>query len=106
MTQETLRAAVEALPEPTLGLKGGVSRAAVLALLATADRLDAAWAEAEAALPEGWYISNVRRRSLTGRYSASATLAGSETGVNVSGFGPSPAAALTALAARLRALRP
>lgn len=30
----TLRAAVEALPEPTLGLKGGVNRAAVLALLA------------------------------------------------------------------------
>lgn len=66
------------------------------------DSLDAAWAEAEAALPEGWYISNVRSKSPGGRWSASATLHGHDTGANYSGFGETPPAALRALAARFR----
>lgn len=62
--------------------------------------LDEAWRETEAVLPETWYISNVRRRSPKGRYSASATVAYSDTGESMSGFGPTPAAALQALARR------
>ena len=67
--------------------------------------LGAAWAEAEAALPEGFYISNVRSRSPGGRWAAAATLHGSDTGANYSGFGPTPAAALQALAAKFRDVR-
>lgn len=65
------------------------------------DDLGAAWAAAEAALPKGpWYISNVRRRSPTGRFSASATLGYSLTGESMSGFGATPQEALRALALR------
>jgi hypothetical protein len=69
----------------------------------TIAELDAAWAEAAAAMPDGWFISNVRQRTLGGRYAAAATLSSSATGANVSGFGPTAASALLSLAAALRA---
>jgi hypothetical protein len=64
--------------------------------------IDDAWAEAEMALPPGWYISNVRSRSERGRWSASATKGHDKTGTNYSGFGDTPAEALRNLAKRLR----
>lgn len=82
-----------------------------------ADSLDAAWAEAEAALPEGpWMMELVRHGAMNGdenpytgyvidripdRYEAVAqnTWACDEV---VTGTGPTPAAALRALAAELR----
>ena len=59
------------------------------------DALDEAWREAEAALPEGWVITDLVLVALDGvtRWKA---VAGRATGE-----GPTPAAALRALAARL-----
>lgn len=71
------------------------------------DSLDAAWAEAEAALPEGWQL--VLLRGLAGDYSAHAEDIskrpddGSWTHEEERfAFGRTPAAALRALAAKLR----
>lgn len=80
---------------------------AVLALSGAASRpaqeppapsLDAAWAEAEAALPEGWAIDRVYwRDDITWSAWAANT-----TGGGLRGDGDTPAAALRALAAVLR----
>ena len=65
---------------------------------ADAPSLNVAWAAAEASLPDGWYISSLRRRSPRSRWSASATLAGDLAGASRSGFGPTLPDALLALA--------
>lgn len=67
------------------------------------DSLDAALAEAVAALPEGWGIS-VSRQPGQSDWSA---MAGPNTwdlygGSEATGYGPTPAAALRALTAKLR----
>lgn len=72
--------------------------------------LDAAWAEAEAALPEGCHVV-LRGRALAGHlaldniprpgYRASVSL-GNRTSVVDGGWSSTPAAALRALAAKLR----
>lgn len=71
------------------------------------DSLDAAWAEAEAALPEGWAIDGlyrvVARTSLEREWEVIVhedDWQGDED--NHHGRGPTPAAALRALAAKLR----
>jgi hypothetical protein len=72
------------------------------------DSLDAAWAEAEAALPKGWdgptvgpFVDNLRHVdrwvATAGKYIDNLDLPKEERG-----FGPTPAAALRALAAKLR----
>lgn len=72
-----------------------------------ADSLDAAWAEAEAALPDGWFIARLellrlptRDRPLWQVLTSRPMTSGS--GAMASGEGPTPAAALRALAAKLR----
>lgn len=76
--------------------------------------LDEAWAEAEAALPEAWYVRGLRRRYVGAAGSGkgwSATAVQGGIGIEVrtrgtvpsrAGFGPTPAAALQALATALR----
>ena len=69
-----------------------------------ADSLDAAWQEAEAALPEGWGMqlirgANVQTGERTPDYRA---ISFSGTMPVTDGYGPTPAVALRALAARLR----
>jgi hypothetical protein len=78
--------------------------------------LDAAWAEAEAALPEGWALFGVSRPGDAEKYWASATGPVVKGRCNMdrehedypreNGYGDTPAAALIALAARLRENRP
>lgn len=64
------------------------------------DSLDAAWAEAEAALPEGWGIGiQVPPGGYPGGYEVGAS---GDTEWTVQANGPTPAAALRALAAKLR----
>jgi hypothetical protein len=82
--------------------------------------LDAAWKEAEEALPEGWWIHALHAWSFDDMaYRAEAATAGSHfwagkskrekvagtrtyaPGPNMAAYGPTPAAALRALAARL-----
>lgn len=69
------------------------------------DSLDAAWAEAEAALPEGWYMGVQHSNDDRGEYMAIAAdmvwLTETLTD-DYHCYGPTPAAALRALAARLR----
>jgi hypothetical protein len=100
----------------------GELRAAFL-LAATSDPapLDAAWNEAEAALPEGWWLHTLHAWSFGDMaYRAEAASAGSsdyfgssdkdrrygtrtyQSGPTIAEFGPTPAAALQALAAKLR----
>ena len=73
------------------------------------DSLDAAWAEAEAALPEGWLVMNLNRwweetsSPANGWWGAVASKAGN--GQALVGSGPTPAAALRALAAKLREVK-
>jgi hypothetical protein len=61
--------------------------------------LDAAWAEAEAALPEGWHIDRLHRNGPKDwtAYASEAPYLGLEMGAH-----NTPAAALRALAAKLR----
>jgi hypothetical protein len=68
--------------------------------------LDAAWAEAEAVLPEGWEIIELRNGAV---WHAAAfgiipvpDMPGLITGERLEDDGPTPAAALRALAAKLR----
>jgi hypothetical protein len=79
--------------------------------------LDAAWAEAEAALPEGWTFGSVGRSSQRGQTKGQAWIA-SAWGFRLRGqgaesapvkgrriaYGSTPVAALRALAAKLGAL--
>ena len=71
------------------------------------DSLDAAWAEAEAALPKGWRLdclSNLDPPAADeGGWNATATLYEDVDIDHEHGQGPTPAAALRALAERLRA---
>lgn len=78
-------------------------------LLDGAGQLDAAWAEAEAALPEGWRISNllgwsewVAQAEPKPAYKGNGR---SSTWLGRGARGPTPAAALLALAAELRNVR-
>lgn len=71
------------------------------------DCLCAAWQAAEAALPEGWFIGNLTNQAYRGvpeRWSAQA-YEGPEQDATYRRFkaasGPTPAAALQALAAKL-----
>jgi hypothetical protein len=69
------------------------------------DSLDAAWAEAEAALPEGWEINlylDPRAEDITHRYGVNAGHPQRFAEIMVNG--PTPAAALRALEAKLRGL--
>jgi hypothetical protein len=69
-----------------------------------ADSLDAAWAEAEAALPEERARWRVGVSEKAGRdYQAYAQIDGAEGGNQWWADGPTPAAALCALAAKWRA---
>jgi len=87
--------------------------------LARPDSLDAAWAEAEAALPEGWFIVAMAHSPRNHRYEFRATHPRGETSHPVMddqgkshrggpmwdslfGAGLTPAAALHALVAKLR----
>lgn len=68
------------------------------------DGLEAAWAAAEAALPEGWVIWDVRRHERRGRPDEWEVYASPRMGgrPGAHGAGLDPAAALRALAERLR----
>ena len=72
------------------------------------DSLDASWAEAEAARPEGWFIGVESGWPISAeqpdgyRAVASRDQAYLFDGPSASGEGPTPAAALRALAAKLR----
>jgi hypothetical protein len=75
-------------------------------ILPEPDSLDAAWAEAEAALPKRgfWHLTGLTRR-VGGSWRASAGLLNDTFEhyvVRRDGFGPTPTAALRALAERLR----
>ena len=80
----------------------------VLAIENAPDSLDAAWSEAEAALPEGYVIESVsRQRSWWGVDEKAWTAEAAEQADGgdwpaIFGDGDTPAAALRALAARLR----
>ena len=65
------------------------------------DSLDAAWAEAEAALPEGWEISSLHLVAPE-EWRATANSTTDDEMRFLNGDGPSLAAALRALAAKLR----
>ena len=67
-----------------------------------AESLDAAWAEAEAALPDGWHIDRLNRNGPKDwtAYASEAPHLGLEMGAH-----NTPAAALRALAARLREVK-
>lgn len=71
-----------------------------------ADSLDAAWAEAEAALPEGWALTLTPDTTEPDTYVAEGRprdpFDSTRTGDLAWGAGPTPAAALRALAAQLR----
>lgn len=62
------------------------------------DSVDAAWAEAEAALPEGWVLGGVTLHNPGYKAFAAHRF---RPGIHVYGH-PTPAAALRALAVRLR----
>jgi hypothetical protein len=66
--------------------------------------LDAAWAEAEAALPEGWWFE-AASRGFDGYLvkAKDGTMADGRVVTLEKGFGDTPAAALRELAAKLRA---
>ena len=72
------------------------------------DSLDASWAEAEAAQPEGWFIGVESGWPISAeqpdgyRAVASRDQTYLFDGPSASGEGPTPAAALRALAAKLR----
>ena len=72
------------------------------------DSLDASWAEAEAARPEGWFIGVESGWPISAeqpdgyRAVASRDQTYLFDGPSASGEGPTPAAALRALAAKLR----
>jgi hypothetical protein len=68
--------------------------------------LDAAWAEAEAALPEDWFGPLVFQEGDGGSYVARASAGGYRLydDPDFEAGGPTPAAALHALAAKLREL--
>lgn len=110
-----LHAAIDDMPAVgwadarTTDLRWEDVHAVIDATLDAADSLDAAWAEAEAALPEGWriHLRTVPRHSDGGLphstahgYSASATHR--DLTRATSGPHATPAAALRALAERLR----
>jgi hypothetical protein len=75
--------------------------------------LDVAWAEVEAAIPDGWVFHALTRRpnvalelnaqGETKRWRAVAWVPGANYSPSASGSGPTPAAALTDLASALRA---
>lgn len=78
----------------------GWEDAARAALSTTPAPLDAAWAEAEAALPEGWRVTRLDYLRLRGEWTAMAEH--QRDAGSVSAEGPTPAAALLALAEKLR----
>ena len=114
-----LMAAAHGAVDPGDGIHGGSSDGGTsfagsheppAALAASPEGLDAAWAEAEAALPEGWIGPEVAPYPDTpDRFYAMAFSRrhweGEEDNL-VDGEGPSPTAALRALAARLTGARP
>ena len=75
------------------------------------DSLDAAWAAAMAALPDGWcdlmvyhFDTSPKGHNEPAQYGAKST--DPDSGTDVYGYGPTPAAALRALAARLEEIKP
>jgi hypothetical protein len=70
-----------------------------LARIGDVDDLDVAWAEAEAALPEGWAIEGIYGDN---RDDWTATAWNEPHAEYDRGHGPTPVAALRALAAKLR----
>ena len=71
----------------------------ILAVYRPVESLDAAWAEAEGALPVGWALTHLMADPGSGGWAAFAE---PPTGYEQEGDGPTPAAALRALAAKLR----
>jgi hypothetical protein len=67
------------------------------------DSLDAAWAEAEAALPEGWMGPSLAEQT-EGNWRAYSARRHSSPPEIITTVGPTPAAALRALAVKLRSL--
>ena len=65
-----------------------------------------AWAEAEAALPEGWKLSQVSRTNFAPERRWLAWATGYEPGEYLFCYGASLAAALRALSAQLREWQP
>jgi hypothetical protein len=67
--------------------------------------VDAAWAEVEAALPDGWYVGNLSNRPYINeprRVWLAQAYEPDERMAFTAGFGDTPAAALRALAEKLR----
>ena len=87
-------------PFPSRGEVGHMAQRAAASEPAT-DSLGAAWAEAEAVVPEGWSLVHVMRPGLDETWGALAESDRGEYDHRV-GRGPTPAAALRALAAALR----
>lgn len=73
------------------------------------DSLDAAWAEAEAALPEGWHLCAVERHCHAGDETPGqwyATAHDADRWESEEGWGDDQTAALRALATKLRERQP
>lgn len=108
-TDDGLRTALRSLIRNTAGLPHGpcIDADAMEEVMrgASSDApLDVAWAEAEAALPDGWVIESIGGGVSASGWVADAALNGSIlAGEFEQGQGPTPAAALHALAARLAA---
>lgn len=75
----------------------------LLTAVPTADDLTAAWQEAEAALPEGWGLVLSCRDGMNDAYAINPVMSSAWAH---SATGPTPAAALRALTARLREPQP
>jgi hypothetical protein len=73
--------------------------------MAYADSLDAAWAAAEAALPEGWHLSVLGGMVRTGFANGPTTAHAIGATTSQSAVGDTPAAALQALAIRIKESR-
>ena len=68
--------------------------------------LDCAWAECEAALPEGWKVDHVSQTSHPPEKRWLAGVTSYDPGEYLYCYGESPAAALRALAVQLRERQP
>jgi hypothetical protein len=118
MSEHSATEILEAMPAsafaacPRCGLRVVVSHNALLAheRACSPDSLDAAWAAAEASLPEGWWIDHLELSGMSVSFVDGSrdrlgwweALAKGPKYVDAEGAGPTPAAALRALADRPR----
>ena len=94
----------EMLPDHSLVVSAEFLRDQVEMIEAEAGSLDAAWAEAEAALLEGWVILGLDYGIALRGWETRASDPYEEAIPIVLGIGPTPAAALRALAAKLHGM--